>query len=468
MNFSHVMVNMSRLQGGKSFLSIIALLCDTILEASSEDVSRYLQGLALCLVVDFTASAPRTEGNELHFSQGLKLLTETMKKTVYFDNQILEECLEAATMYLSSPIIYIDPQSDKFKDLIRYFLAELQDACIGAPQRAALLVDKILACYLDIRPSVSNCSNTNNENRFEAWVLMLLSFSRTCLKHNILSTDRLVYIKEILVTVKSTLDCSILLNYMNRFIIAVPSCHNTFSTNRRNKLLKILKILLHLKRKSRRNRRTCTDTSLCNFPTSGLLPFTHPCCALPHFQESFDNSKYRSNIVHVVTRINLTQTYFLQQTTSINKSFTIIVQCENIPRFMTEQAFYSVFTEWFSLDSLLSVNICKYLMTDTLTHTALLCLSPSTNADDTDSSEKLAMFNNTIKHLIDSPELIVWGHAMKLIIYTNLTDYNIRQRISLHVLNMSTPHPGIVRNKTVVLSSPRDKRTFKSSPLKRL
>lgn len=425
MNLSCVLVNMSRLQGGKSFLSAIKLLCDAIPEASNADMARYLQGLALCLIVDFTVSAPRTDSNSLCFSRGLELLAGAMKKSVYFDSQTLEECLGVADKYLSSPIVYIDPESDKFKQLVRYFLAELQDACLSAPQRTALLVDKILGCYLDMRPSPTSLSGISSEDRLEAWVLTLLSFSRTCLKCNALSTDRLIYIKGLLMDIQPELCCSRLSKHVSRFIMLVPVRGNTISNERRDKLLAILKKTIHSRVKSRKGGHCHIDPSLCSFPASGLLPFTHPYCAIPHFQESFNRFTYTSNVISIVTRINSVQSYPLSPNTTPNKSPAINIRCNNVPRFMTKEDFYKIFTEHFAFNPLVSITIDSYAMTDTLTHTAFLNLNLNTNTEDTSNSERLAIFDSTISTLAETPELVVWGHAIKLIVFPNYSNYSM-------------------------------------------
>ncbi|EFO64717.1 Hypothetical protein GLP15_1825 [Giardia lamblia P15] len=416
-NLSCTMVNMARLQGGNFFLSAINLLCNAILEAPSTNTAQYLQGLSLCLVVDFIASAPRTDHNTLHFVQGLEILTNGMKRSIYFNSQILEECLKAADRYLSSPVVYISPESDSFKQLIRYFLAELQDACLHTPQRAALLVDKLLACYLDMQSSSSKFPNTVSGTQLKVWILMLLSASKLFLRYKIVSVDRLLYIRDLLAINQPNLRCSNLTRSVTRFITAIPIKGNSICPRRRRRLLTILRKVIHSAMRSCKSESLKLDLSLCSFPTSGQLPFTQPCCAIPHFQESFNRFRYMPTMVSAVTRADSNRLLLSPFTRAIKEPPTSTIYCENIPHFMTKEEFYNKFTNHFLVDSLLSITAFSYAMSNTQTHTASVSLCIDAESVNTDIG--LAVFNSAVNKLVEAPELIVWGHAIKVTVALN-------------------------------------------------
>lgn len=413
-NLSHTMVNMARLQGGRFFLSAISLLCNAMLKASNTTTAQYLQGLSLCLVVDFTASAPRTDCNTLHFVQGLEILTSRMKQSAYFDSKILEECLEAADRYLSSPIVYIDPKSDCFKQLIRYFLIELQDAHLHAPQRTALLVDKLLACYLDMQPPSDKLSGTVSGDQSKAWILMLLSASKLFLRYRIVSGDRLLYIRELLAAIQPSLCCSSLARSMARFITAIPVKSSLLCSRRRKKLIKILRRTIHSAMSSCKSEALKLDLSLCSFPASGQLPFTQPCYAVPHFQESFNRFRYTPTVVSAITRADSNKLLLPPFARAAGEPPTSTVYCENIPHFMTKEEFYDRFTKHFLVDSPLSITAFGYAMSNTQTYTASLKLCIDVKSMDT--SAELAGFDSAVNRLVEAPELIVWGHAIRVTI----------------------------------------------------
>lgn len=411
-NLSHVMVSMSRLRGGNSFLSAIKLLCNAVLETSNAATACYLQGLLLCLLVDFAASAPRTDYNALHFSQGVELLMNTMKRSSHFDDHIVKEYLDIADKYMSSPIVYIDPDSDAFKQLIRHFLAELQNAYLHTPQRAALLVDKILACYLDIQQLSEHYSGAISKRLLKRWTLMLLSFSKTCLKHRLLNIDRLAYIKELLLTIQPNICCPKLSRNITKFTKAVPVTSNLLSYKRRKKLIGILKKTVYAGINSCKGTAFQLDLSLCSFPTSGQLPFSQPYCTIPHFPESFNTFEYTPNLISVLTRVNTKQILLSPSTKIDEESPSVTIHCDNIPRFMTKEQFYSTFVGYYSLISPVSIDISSYAVTDAQTHSASLTMHVDTHAMDINA--KLIVLNDAVNKLIEAPELTIWGHAIKI------------------------------------------------------